>query len=502
MLLVGALFLVSAQGYSQKDVLELLPGSKTMEFDEFTGVYRLIGNVNFLYQGNKMYCDSAHYNRKKNTVRAYGNVHINKRDTLNLFCDSLFYEGNKRAAKLWGNVRVRDNEYKLTTDTLEYDARKSQAVYRHGGKVESILTKEILTSKIGYFYPESKNFFFSKHVRYQGEEMSMETDTLNYVYSQKRTNFYGPTYIHTRDAEMYCEKGWYQTISGEGTLISNASISRKTDYISGDTLIYSPSLKQSIGKGNVYYLDSAQNMAFHSDYAFSSDSLSYSLLTGNAIATKHMDSDTLHLHADTLYLVQQDSSQLLKAYHGAASYSSSMQSRADSIVYNEAAGKMEFHYTPIIWSKGAELKGEFMTMSLNDTVIEHIEIINKASILMEIEPELYYNQISGKTILATFIDNDLKKAHVNGNAITLFYPEEEEKTDTLLTKKRMGMNRLYASHLRIDLDSNEIVGITYIDQPDGVFYPMEKIKESEQFIPGFDWKYALRPENREDLLAD
>ena len=85
------------------------------------------------------------------------------------------------------------------------------------------------------------------------------------------------------------------------------------------------------------------------------------------------------------------------------------------------------------------------------------------------------------------------RANVKGNAITIFYPEEEIKTDTSFTKKRMGMNRLYASDLRIDIDSSEISGITYLEEPDGAFYPMDQIKEDEQFIQGFDWKEALRP---------
>ena len=55
------------------------------------------------------------------------------------------------------------------------------------------------------------------------------------------------------------------------------------------------------------------------------------------------------------------------------------------------------------------------------------------------------------------------------------------------------MNRLYASDLRIYLDSGEVVGITYFDKPDGVFYPMNKIKKEEQFISNFSWKAFLRP---------
>ena len=90
---------------AQKSVLELLPGADKLGYDARTGAHRLTGSVNFIYQGNTMYCDSAHYFDKTNEVRAYGNVHITK-DDINLFCDSLYYNGKTRKAKLWGHVRV------------------------------------------------------------------------------------------------------------------------------------------------------------------------------------------------------------------------------------------------------------------------------------------------------------------------------------------------------------------------------------------------------------
>jgi len=501
-LIISALFLLKSFAYSQDDVLELLPGSDWLEFDNKTGVHKLSGNVNFKYQGNVMFCDSALYFEKRKVVRAYGHVHINKKDTLNLFCDSLYYNGRTRKATLWGNVRARDNEFKLTTDTLHYNAKNSQAFYRNGGKVQSIKSNEVLTSKVGYFHPESKNFFFSKDVVYKSPEMSMTTDTLRYLYSQKKAHFHGPTNINVQGSDIYCESGWYNTGTEEGSLQQNASISRDSSYISGDTLLYKPTQGEYIGMGNVYYIDSVQNMSFKGDYAYSSDSLNYSLLTGHAIATKIMESDTMHIHADTLYNIKSDSLEYLKAYNGAKLYSSNFQCSADSISYGKTIGKIELHYSPIVWSKTAELKGDFIDIDLNDTIVEHVNIYNNSTILMEVEPGLYYNQIAGKNIQADFKDNDLYRAKVKGNAMTISFPEDNESTDSTETITRMGMNRLYSSDLRIDIDSNEIVGITYIEKPDGAFYPMDQIVKTEQFVPGFNWKEVLRPKSVEDLLIE
>lgn len=495
-----ALFFISGKSYSQGDILELLPGSDRLEYDQKSGTHRLIGNVNFRYQGNTMYCDSAYYFERNQTVRAYGNVQIRKGD-LNLYCDSIYYDGNAKNAKLWGNVNVRDGEYKLTTDTLNYDSESGKAYYLNGGKVQNILKKETLTSKIGYIYPESNNFFFSKQVRYENDKLKMTTDTLQYIYNKSTAYFHGPTNIEADSATMYCRSGWYNTESEDGYLQGDAWIKKEASYISGDTLIYQPSLGSYTGKGNVFYKDTTQQMSFQGDYAYSSDSLDYSLLTGHALAIKELDDDTLYVHADTLYTFKTESTDLIKAFHSAGIYSNSFQCRADSIVFNGDIEFLELYKNPVAWSESAELKGDTIFIELKDSLIQHAFIRNNATILMEVEPANYYNQIGGNNIRADFKDNEIYYSIAEGNARTVFFPEEEEIIDSVLTKTRQGMNRLYASDLKIAIDSNEISSITYVEEPDGAFYPMDQLKEDEQFIQGFEWKAVLRPKRKEDLFV-
>ncbi|GAB5415985.1 MAG: OstA-like protein [Crocinitomicaceae bacterium] len=500
-LFVGALFFIVANSFAQNG-LELLPGSERAYKDKKTGHMVLVGSATFKYQGNIMFCDSARFDLKRSKVWAYGNVHINKRDTLNLYCDSLRYDGKTKKAKLKGNVRVRDQEYKLTTNELDYDADKGQASYYTGGRVEGSKTREVLTSQIGYYYPESKNFSFAKNVVYQGQDMKMTTDTLQYRAYQQRAYFYGPTDIQAKNATMYCESGWYQTDTEEGKLSGNAWISRDSSYISGDTLIYLAQSGTYEGIGDVYYMDSTENLVFTGDYAFASDSSHYTLLTGKAIASKMMENDTLHIHADTLYNYKKDTINVLRAYHGAKTYSRNFQSQSDSLVYDKSKEKVELHESPIVWSNETELKGTYMEMFVRDSIIDSVNIYNKGTILMEIEPKLYYNQVHGNDIKAVFKNNEMHRAFVYGNAMTIAYPEEDEKTDSTLVKHRKGMNRLYSSDIRVDFDSSEIIGIAYLKQPDGAFYPMTQIAKHEQFVPGFIWKGFLRPMNKEALLID
>jgi lipopolysaccharide assembly outer membrane protein LptD (OstA) len=504
-LLQGAFFLLPLIGLSQKGVLELLPGSDKLGYNEKTGAHRLVGSVNFNYQGNTMYCDSAHYFDKTQEVRAYGNVHIVK-DEINLFCDSLYYNGKTRKAKLWGHVRVRDLEYKLTTDTLEYDAKKAQGIYRHGGKIESITSSEVLTSRVGYFYPESKSFFFSGKVKYKNEDLSMTTDTLQYTYSKQTTNFFGPTKIIKGETTMFCERGWYNIETEEGSLIKNARILQDSKIISGDTLNYKPLQGKSIARGNVIFSDTLNKSTFRGNYGETSEKEHSSFLTGNASAASIREKDTLFIFADTLFNQNDtlDKPLFTKGYHNVRFFNSSVQSTCDSIFYGEKVGKAELYKNPIVWAQNAELKGDSMTVYMNDSLVEWIHIRENSSVVMEIDSGLLYNQIAGKEIKAFFRDNEVYQTDVNNSATTIFFPEEEKKTDTLITITRKGMNRLYAGALRIYLDSGEITGITYFDQPDGVFYPMNEIPEIERFIRNFKWNDALRPKRNiiEGILPD
>jgi hypothetical protein len=155
---------------------------------------------------------------------------------------------------------------------------------------------------------------------------------------------------------------------------------------------------------------------------------------------------------------------------------------------------------PIIWTQNTELKGTKMDVFLKDTLVEKILVSGNANAIMEVDSGNYYNQIAGKDMIAWFENNEVVRTDVQGNAHTIYFPEETTKTDSTFQKKRMGMNRVVASDLRIFLDSGEVNAITYFDKPDGVFYPMNQIKQSEQFINGFSLNPALRPKSALDLI--
>jgi lipopolysaccharide export system protein LptA len=489
---------------AQKNILTLLPGSDELTYDERTGKQRLRGNVHFTYEGNVMFCDSAHYKARTQEVWAFGKVQINKQDTLNLFCDSLYYNGRTRLAKLKGHVRVRDREYKVVTDTLEYDARAAKAIYRYGGRIENITTNEVLTSRLGYFYPNTEESFFRGNVVYKSPDLKMTTDTLHYNYLQHRVYFKGPTDITTKDTKLYCETGWYNVQTEEGVLRRNARIDQAPRIITGDSLYYAPKKKLAIGQGNVIVHDTAQKTRFSGGYFLSDGLKREDILTKSPLVELMKSKDTLYLTADTLFHYRDttDDTQSVIGRQNVKIFQNKVQGTADTLIYNRAEGVMDMWGKPRFWSRNSELSGDSIRVYVrNDSLVERVHLRNNAFSAMEIDSGRYYNQLAGNEIWAYLRDNEIYLSVAKANARTVYFTEETKNTDTATVITRSGMNRLFAADLKVYLDSGEVTGITFFKEPDGLYFPIDQIDPEEQYLKGFQWNPALRPKSWQELVS-
>lgn len=157
---------------------------------------------------------------------------------------------------------------------------------------------------------------------------------------------------------------------------------------------------------------------------------------------------------------------------------------------------------PILWNDQNQITGDSIYLINYEGEMKRMQVYNNSFIASEVDTSGMYNQIAGRNMIGYFNDNKLKVVHVKGNGKTVYYPESENKTDSLITIERNGMNRVYCSNIRIDLDSNSIEQIVFIDKPEAMFYPIHQINADEQFIRGFNWRIALKPKTWMDLFID
>ncbi|MCC5923405.1 MAG: hypothetical protein JJT77_06450 [Crocinitomicaceae bacterium] len=501
---MSAFFLSNTYVLSQGSPLRLIEGADDLIMDGKTGNYIVRGNVRLVKDDTKMYCDSAFYNFKKSYVKAYGNVHINKQDTLNLFCDSLFYDLKTDFAKLWGNVRLRDSEYKLVTDSMEFFTKENKGVYRNWGTISSIIGKEELNSKVGYLYSDSKNFFFRGDVKYVSDQYTITTDTLKFNGRTKRADFFGPTTVTSSEDEMYCEKGWYYTEEEKGVFEQNAYIRRKTEFLSADSIFYDGKLEFAEARRNVYIEDTVNKMAFMGDFARSDQKAKFAFITGHALAKKFDadNQDTLFIHADTLFNFSDslNEPQLMLAYYGVKLFKSDMQGVCDSLSYDRNRSIFEMFEQPVLWAKNAQLSGDTISVFQKNNDIERAFIRNSALVVTEVDTGKYYNQVGGRILNAYFDSTEIRRVDIQGNAKTVAFLEEEKDQDSIVLVERSGMNRIYASELSLYFKGGDIKAATYREAPDGKIYPMDQIDENEKKVDGFKWDNERRPRSWQTMI--
>jgi len=209
----------------------------------------------FSHDGAILKCDSAVlYGGTRNFFEAFGNVHINQGDTLNIYSDFLNYDGNAKKAHLDKNVKLIDRENTLTSNVLDYDMVAKIGKYNTGGKL--VNKDATITSKRGVYFSNYRDVYFTKDVLIVTTEKTIITsDSLRYNTGTNWTYFYGPTNIKNKEDKLYTEDGAYNTKSenayfGKKNLYTNGSRSLK-----GDSLYYFG--KRGYGKAvkNVVFRD-------------------------------------------------------------------------------------------------------------------------------------------------------------------------------------------------------------------------------------------------------
>jgi len=483
--------------FSQKGAQVEIENADTFEGDESLGknVSRLLGNVRFRHQGALMYCDSAYLYQETNSLDAFGKIRIVQGDSINLTGDFLNYDGNTRQAKVTGKVVMTDRDMVLQSSILNYNMNSESAEYFNGGKITD--KQNVLTSRSGYYYAKDKMVFFKDSVKLTNPKYYINADTLKYQTVTKVAIFEGPTYIYstgTDSSEIYCERGWYNTTTEKSVFTMNPVIRSKANRLSGDSLVYDNKTTIGVAHRNVAIEDTIQKVIISGEYGYSDDKNKTALVTKRAILTKVFELDSLFLHADTLFAMQ-DTITLQRtwmAYHGVRIYKKDLQGKCDSLVYRSSDSTLNFFVNPVIWSEANQLTADFISMQMANSEISELRLFNSAFIISA-EDSVRYNQIRGRDMTGYFTDNNLRSIHVEGNGQSVYYTRNSKKQFT-------GVNRADCSDMLIQIDDNKINSITLINKPDATLYPIDELSPQELKLKGFSWLEAERPISKEDIF--
>lgn len=280
-----------------------------LQSESFIGLKRNGENTNkvikpiFQQDNATLTCDSAYFYLTKNSFEAFGNVHINQADTVNIYSDNLNYDGNTKTAVLTNNVRLTDNQAVLTTNNLVYNLGTKIGQYENGGKI--VNGNNTLTSQNGYYFTQNKDAYFRYNVEVRSPEVLIKSDTLKYNTISKIAYFFGPTNIYGKTDTLYTENGQYNTKNDQASFGKKNLYTQNSKSLKGDSLFYDG--KQGYGRAvkNIIFIDTAQKIELRGELGLYKKKDESITVTKNAyvIFVTEKDSiskDSIWLTADTL----------------------------------------------------------------------------------------------------------------------------------------------------------------------------------------------------------
>ena len=194
--------------------------------------------------------------------------------------------------------------------------------------------------------------------------------------------------------------------------------------------------------------------------------------------TKIAKSDSLNI--DSLY-------REIRAYSRVKMFRSDFQSVCDSLTMTTIDSIINMHKSPVLWNGNNQITSDIMHIITRNNQIVRADFEGKPLTVAEIDTT-HYNQVAGKEMTAHFRDNQIYRNDVNGNVRTIYYMQEDDSPEITL------MAYIEAGDMTSYIENQQVVGITYRGNPSYIFYPIDKIPETQPTkLDGFKWEANRRP---------
>ena len=467
----------------------------------------LKGHVKFRHDDALMFCDSAYFYEKTNSLDAFGHVHFVQGDTLNGYGDKLFYDGNTKLARLrrrvkWIHGRKDENPTVLTTDSLNYDRTTGIAYYYTGGVVEDSLNT--LTSVLCNYRTNTKQAVFSKDVKLVNPKFILTSDTILYNSATKIADIVSPTdIVYEEETDIVTSRGWYNTHTEKSMLLDRSVVHHKDGRtMTGDTIYYDKNIGFGEMFGSMVMVDSAQQITLTGDYGQMWEEDSRGFATDSALMVDWSDSaHYAYIHADTLFTQElhytdsalMDSTyRLVRAFYGVRVFRDDMQMICDSMEYWGSDSTIHLYRKPVCWSDNQQMSADSMIVFIVNSTVEHT--VGNGNALCVMQDTLdFFNQMSGKEVTAYMQDGEMKLVDMSGNALTIYYAKESDGSF-------VGVNTTESSFIRMYVEEGKMHHMRFTKETTGVLYPMDQIPSGAERLALFFWAEDKRPKDPMDVF--
>lgn len=203
---------------------------------------------------------------------------------------------------------------------------------------------------------------------------------------------------------------------------------------------------------------------------------------------------SLSLPADTSANAKDTSEiRFIRAWHHVRIYSDSLQGVADSIYYSGKDSIFRFYRNPVLWANETQLSGDTIFMYTKNQKADKLLLDQNGLMVKESGPNMY-NQIKGNQITGYFAGQSIDWMHVDGNAESIYYVQDDDKA-------YISVNRTLSGIINIYFRAGELHTISFIKDPEGTMYPFTQRPLDQMTLENFHWDIKRRPKSKYELLG-
>lgn len=499
----------------------ILPGVRKLEFRKVDTVQLTIlaGNVKLKQGTSLFYCDSCVINNSTKTFEAWGKVHINDADTVNIYSNHLRYLIDKRLAFLDGAVRLTDGKGTLTTPDLEYDMTTNIGIYKHGGKV--VNKKTVLTSKEGWYYGGLKDIYFKDNVVLKDPAYDITTDSLMYNTQNGLVRFIAQTFIKdTSGRTIETKDGFYNLQTGKAEFGQRPIIRDGKVTIIGDNIAFDDSTGTSQARGNVIIVDSAQGTTIIAGEVFRDNKRDRILATRKPLMILKQENDSIYITADTLFSARlsdlsaskdsvvkdtvkgtkvvtvnntkDSTNRYFEGYRNVRIFSDSLQAVADSMFYSFKDSTFRLFQGPVIWAKESQITGDTVFVFTKNKKADKVKVFENSFLVNKMDNEIF-NQIKSSRMDGYFNNGNIDSVRANGFAECIYYIQDEDSAYT-------GINESKSDIIDIYFSEQALRKVVLRSNVTGTIWPIRQKTPSEMRLPNFSWLEERRPKTKYELF--
>lgn len=295
----------TAQGKEdEENIIRLVKATSIGLEERFGQPYRKAIDATFLHNGTYLVCDTALWNVNAKYINAWGNVKLTQ-DKVVLTSEKMDYDIDRNQAMFRGAlVELKDDKNNiLRTVSLDYNTKDSLGIFQSGGSMQTS-DGQVIESDRGYYHTSQRLVNFLGAVNMYSDTVFIRTKALDYSTATKTAYFIRPIDFWREGDMLSSNTGWYEKES-------------ETFYFSGDvhgtsgereawcdSMYYYRTPNDVLMLGDAQMQDTVKKVVAFSNYMLYESELKQITLFDNAAVAietqRDNKTDTLYCGADTL----------------------------------------------------------------------------------------------------------------------------------------------------------------------------------------------------------